>query len=163
MKVCTRCKVEKPLTDFYPVANGMKGVRPRCMQCTRELEREKYGADAEWRFKKLEAQADKLRNDPEFYKNHRHRCRKVHLRSAYGMTLDDFDELLESQGGGCAICGKAPVDGEPRTRMVVDHCHTSGKVRGILCDLCNTAIGKFHDDPLLLEKAADYVRKHDHT
>jgi hypothetical protein len=68
-----------------------------------------------------------------------------------------FDAIVSSQGGGCAICSIKPEDGKPKTRMVVDHCHKTNKVRGILCDLCNTAIGKFHDDVSKLAKAIKYL------
>ena len=65
--------------------------------------------------------------------------RKSHLKRKYGLTLEAFDELLASQGGGCAICGKPDADN-------VDHDHATGRVRGILCWNCNIAIGQFEDD-----------------
>jgi hypothetical protein len=69
-----------------------------------------------------------------------------------------FDAMVASQGGGCAICGVKAEAGVPKTRMVVDHCHKTNTVRGILCDLCNTAIGKFHDDISKLENAIRYLK-----
>lgn len=157
LKKCSTCKQELPFDCFYKIANGKDGLRPRCKECSAKIEREKYGANADFRWSKLSKQAQKLREDPEFLAKHRMRTRRWHLKTAYGLTLDEFDKMLESQGGGCAICGKKPEAGKPKTRMVVDHCHTTGKVRGILCDLCNTAIGKFQDSKELLLKAAKYL------
>lgn len=157
MKVCKHCKVSLPLSDFYPIGNGKNGVRPRCKECTKKLEREKYGDDAAFRWIKLSNQAKKLREDKEFLAKHRMRMRRWHLKKAYGLSLEEFDSILESQGGGCAICSVKEIEGETKTRMVVDHCHKTNKVRGILCDLCNTAIGKMHDDVNKLKKAIEYL------
>lgn len=57
----------------------------------------------------------------------------------------------------CDICGCSP---KVYKRHSIDHCHKSGKVRGLLCDFCNTAIGKFNDDPILMRKAIEYLEKH---
>lgn len=161
MKKCSTCKIEKPLTDFYPIANGVGGVRPRCKECTRVAEKKKYGENAEFRWSKLSKQAIKLQTDPEHKKKHMLSQRRWHLKKNYGLSLDGFNSILESQGGGCAICGTTSNQLESKTRMVVDHCHRTGKVRGILCDLCNTAIGKFHDRTDLLTAAINYIVQHE--
>ena len=158
MKKCTHCKKEKPLSEYYPVANGVRGVRPKCKECTRILEKKKYGENDEFRWSKLSKQAIKLRTDPEHKARHQESQRRWHLKSNYGLTTEAFDAMVTSQGGGCAICGIKPETGVPKTRMVVDHCHKTNTVRGILCDLCNTAIGKFHDDVLKLESAIRYLK-----
>lgn len=161
MKRCSSCKIEKPFSDFYPVANGVGGVRPKCKECSRIAEKKKYGENAEFRWSKLSKQAIKLQTDPEHKKKHMLSQRKWHLKKNYGMTIDDFSSMLASQGGGCAICGSKSGVFEPKTRMVVDHCHVTGKVRGILCDLCNTALGKFQDSAELLTSAIRYIHKHE--
>lgn len=78
------------------------------------------------------------------------------------MTLADYDELLQKQGGGCAIC-KTTV-GTRRNgkemRLAVDHCHTTNRVRGILCNSCNSGLGRFKDDPERLRQAAAYLEEH---
>ena len=159
MKKCTHCKIEKPLSDFYPVANGVKGVRPRCKECMTLLEREKYTSDEEFRNRKLNMQAIKMREDADFRARHRALNRKNHLKRAYGLTQESFDDMLHAQGGGCAICGAKQIAGEQGTRMVVDHCHLTNQIRGILCDLCNTALGKFEDNVGLLKNAINYLSK----
>lgn len=78
----------------------------------------------------------------------------------YGITVEEFDALLASQGGGCAICGRTDSgDGDSR-KMSVDHCHERGVVRGILCAQCNRGIGALGDDPDRLLAAAEYLLKH---
>ena len=81
--------------------------------------------------------------------------RKAALKRKYGISLQEYDELLRSQGGVCAICGG--TDGDKR--MAVDHDHASGKVRGILCQRCNRALGLFKDDKVKLRKAISYLSR----
>ena len=83
--------------------------------------------------------------------------RRKQIVRAYGITLEEYDEFLRKQGGGCAICGstKCPHG----YSMPVDHCHITGKVRGVLCDQCNKALGLLGDDVDLLMKAIRYLQK----
>lgn len=84
----------------------------------------------------------------------------------YGITPEEYRDILKSQGGGCAICGATESrDDSKRSkngkrRLHIDHCHQSGKVRGILCSCCNLGLGKFRDDPNMLERAAMFLRAH---
>ena len=80
------------------------------------------------------------------------RWRRV-LRS-YGLSMEQYEALLAKQGGVCAICAKPPA--EP---PVVDHCHGTGKVRGLLCRNCNSGLGLFGDDHGLLAAAIAYLKK----
>jgi hypothetical protein len=77
------------------------------------------------------------------------------IRRNYGITLAEYECLLKSQDGGCAICGKTPKD-EGR-RLAIDHCHRTGNVRGILCANCNQAIGLFNDSVTRIINASEYV------
>lgn len=79
--------------------------------------------------------------------------REYWLKHKYGLTLDDFDALAREQVGVCAICHRLPEDGP----LHVDHCHTSGDVRGLLCGRCNRAIGLLDEEPLRFESAAAYL------
>lgn len=78
--------------------------------------------------------------------------RRYRLRAKYGLTPTQYDELLRKQDGGCAICGRSEG-----VRLGVDHDHTDGSVRGILCQRCNTGIGCFEDSPDRLAKALTYL------
>lgn len=84
--------------------------------------------------------------------------RGVKLRLKYGMSLDDYQNMIDSQGGRCAICrGSKLVAG--RANLHVDHCHKSGKVRGILCHNCNAILGQMSDSVDGLMGLARYARK----
>lgn len=77
------------------------------------------------------------------------------LKYRFGITLDEYNAILVSQNGGCAICGQPPGV----KRLHVDHDHATGKVRGVLCGPCNHALGLMKDDPERLRKAATYIEQ----
>jgi len=79
--------------------------------------------------------------------------RKLRLVRVYNITEDDYANLYGDQSGKCAICENSNV------RLVIDHNHDTGKVRQLLCDNCNRGIGLLKDNPEILQKAADYLRK----
>lgn len=80
-------------------------------------------------------------------------ARAKNVRRKYGLTIQQAEEMWASP---CGICGFYEAE-----KMVIDHCHTTGVVRGTLCHPCNVSIGHFEDDPNLLEKAAQYLRRSD--
>lgn len=75
----------------------------------------------------------------------------------YGLAAEQFSELLDKQSRNCAICGRKNTQ---RKELCVDHCHASGRVRGLLCNNCNTGLGMFKDRPDLLIAAWNYLRKY---
>lgn len=77
------------------------------------------------------------------------------LHRKLGLTRDRYYAVLEAQNWSCAICGKVPST----TKLDVDHCHETGKFRGMLCKGCNTALGKFKDSPALLTRAIEYLER----
>jgi len=90
------------------------------------------------------------------------RVAAVRLLRKYGITQGDYNSILKAQGGVCAICSRPETSkfhGKVRA-LAVDHDHDTGKVRGLLCWACNGSIGKFGDDPQMLDKAAAYLREH---
>ena len=88
--------------------------------------------------------------------------REDRLRLLYGISLEEYADRVQRQGGTCAICKKAPnvrtIRGVVQPVFVVDHDHVTGRVRGLLCDRCNFTLGRFEDDPLRFEAAATYLR-----
>lgn len=79
------------------------------------------------------------------------------LRSKFGITLGDYESMITSQGGGCKVCGRTREEVHPTRRLVVDHCHRTEKVRGVLCIKCNSALGMAEDSPQRLRKLAEYL------
>lgn len=93
---------------------------------------------------------DRFKADPDYH-------RKRALERRYGITLEAFHQLIEAQGNACAIC-RDPMD--KIERKCVDHCHKTGKVRGVLCQGCNVAIAHLKDDPLIALRASEYLSRH---
>ena len=161
-KVCSKCGSRKPAHDFYR-AEGMRDGRrnecPRCMHLARhrhyEANREKYIRKAqEWKRKNPERYARSQRRRRERRDQARMRLeRDQYLQRTYGLTLLDFEFLVVSQKGECAICGKR--DGE---KLHVDHDHATGCIRGLLCGSCNRAMGLFHEDAARFKAAGEYLR-----
>lgn len=134
-KACTYCKRILPI-DRFSLQTGSDVVRrPGCKECAA---------------------------------NKRATYDERDLLKKYGITPDDYRAMLAKQNGRCAICltdnpfGRLDNNVRQRKRRTfsVDHCHTTGKVRGLLCARCNIAIGNFYDDPELMRAAADYVGGH---
>jgi len=83
--------------------------------------------------------------------------REYQLKAKYGITLEDYDAILEEQAGLCAICF-TPAEDERFGVLCVDHCHDTGRVRGLLCRCCNSGLGKLRDDPELCLQAYKYLK-----
>jgi hypothetical protein len=86
--------------------------------------------------------------------------RKKTYRKRYGLTHAEYEALVIEQGGVCASCGVTPPAFPDRKRLVVDHDHVTGDVRGLLCPGCNIGIGHLGDSPARLQKAAWYLLRH---
>ena len=142
VKVCNVCKIEKPLEEFTMRLRHERGKT--------------YGPFPMWACKKCVALRSRARyirtgGDPDGQ-------RRSHLKARFGLTEEDYAELLASQGGCCAICGHP--ESRSTKRLSVDHCHASGKVRSLLCANCNTGIGLLGDSSEVLRRAADYLDLH---
>lgn len=84
---------------------------------------------------------------------------KSFIKRRYGISYEQYEELLAEQDHKCAICkSKGPNNKRARVKFFVDHCHSTGKVRGLLCSKCNQAIGLMNDDISLLSSAIDYLK-----
>ena len=130
--ICKRCE------EITRPSRMSKGSPHLCKKC-------RTAATREW------AEAN-----PGEWERHR---RKSYLKRTYGITPEQADDLLAAQEGRCAICGAS--EGDSRGfRMHIDHCHTTGVVRGVLCNLCNAGLGNFRDDAELMQKAIAYLARH---
>jgi len=87
--------------------------------------------------------------------------REFHLKKKYGIGMQEYHAMHAAQGGRCAICAADKTGGRGGPSLFhVDHCHATGKVRGLLCNACNRMIGLGKDDPAVLRAGADYLTKH---
>ena len=84
------------------------------------------------------------------------KVRNTNLMWKYGITLEEWKKLFRMQDNKCAICKSSSTNGK---NWHTDHDHKTNKVRGILCNLCNLGLGKFKDDPLILENAIAYLNR----
>lgn len=129
-QVCSKCFQRKPFGEFDTNKSSRTGYRPDCKDC-----RKRYV-----RGKKVE--------DPDLY-------RRKHLKSIYGITLEEYYDILAAQGGGCAVCGK-PENNDGKS-LAVDHSHKTKIIRGLLCSWCNLRLISKHEDPEKLRNAATYL------
>jgi hypothetical protein len=165
-KNCVACGELKPLSEFYKAAGCVDGRRGDCRTCFQAAAKARKEANPELKQVARERTQRWRQENPERYAANLKRfkesggmkkaLRKWHLKTKYGLTPEQYDQMLESQGGGCAICGKPPGD----TALHVDHCHETGRVRGLLCFSCNAGLGQFKHDPDLLYSAMTYAGAH---
>ena len=116
-----------------------------CRACRREAWRRKYALDP----------TPFIHTVNLWQKTHRTTAerREFHLRGKYGITSIEYDQLRVIQNGACALCFRTD------RKLGVDHNHQTGKVRGLLCNSCNTALGAMNDDPDRLQNAIQYLKK----
>ena len=105
------------------------------------------------RYNKEQSLKKKIKSKKEYEKY----TRNYMLNKNYGITIEEYDLLLEQQDNKCAICGTNTPGG--KGRFHVDHDHTSGAIRGLLCSSCNIGLGHFKDDPEILILAAEYLSR----
>lgn len=128
-------------------------------------QRWRYANDPEYREKAKKASrehgrkyaAEKLAYNRMWNAENPHRKAENHLKNAYGLTRTQYEKMFSDQGRKCAVC-KTDNPKNTFNPWHVDHCHRTGKVRGILCNRCNTGLGFFADDIELLKLAIEYLK-----
>ncbi len=161
MKRCRKCGVVKALAEFYRMAGMHDGHRNECKVCNLAAQARKRHADPQpnrdrarrWQLENPEKVAAK---EAAYRASGRKQLanRKSHLKRQFGISLEDYDRMLKLQNGSRFLCARAP---RPGISLHVDHDHTTGRVRSLLCFSCNNALGDFEDDPVRLRAAARYV------
>jgi len=81
--------------------------------------------------------------------------RRCKLKKDYGITLEEYNNLLKKQNGVCAICGKPPK--KENTLLCIDHNHSTKEIRGLLCHNCNLVLGLVYDNKIILENIINYL------
>lgn len=135
---CPRCKRNRLLRFF-------SGTSVYCKPCAKSYNEERE-----------EANPDKFKKERhERYEKNKLRIRRSRLWRKFKITPEEYDELLKKQNGVCAICSGR----DEKKELAVDHDHTTGKIRGLLCSNCNPGIGFMKDSIELLEKAIAYLKE----
>lgn len=143
-KVCNKCGIPKPFDEFYKQKHGKFGLSGKCKSCCTEYFKNRYKNNPE-RVKEINENYHKRNPDAK---------RKTFIKYNYGITLDEYNDLLEKQNYSCGICGTSEI----KRNFDVDHSHENDKIRGLLCPKCNKGIGLFNDDIELLTKAINYLK-----
>lgn len=165
MKTCKSCKQNLPLHAFSKMAKARDGLQGKCKPCFSEYNKSIY-AEKKDEIKSRNATWQRENKEKRKACQSRHReklgrskIREKEVLRIYGLTSDALDGMKASQGGVCAICKKTTNWERKKGELVIDHDHKSGKVRGLLCHPCNTAIGMMADSPARLRAAAEYVER----
>lgn len=168
MKICRICSKIKSLNDFYKNHKSKDGLRSECKECRIKNAQIWYRANSEkaqdnsaaWR----ESNSERVRRMTKAYRDaNPDMIRGQHLKQYWPNlsaqeAFNKFNELKIQQNHCCAICGTNKPNGRTN-EFVVDHCHNTGKVRGLLCHPCNSGIGMFKDEVDILNKAILYLTK----
>lgn len=159
-KRCSGCGKTKTLGEFYRDSRKTTGRTSRCKTCMDEYARQPSSRE----------QQKRRRADPAFRTYHTVRARRgseetkkkkrdLELRYRYGLDGKTFDAILAKQKGECPVCGVRLTFGRGSTAAHVDHDHTTGRVRGLLCSNCNRGLGCFKDSPEALTRALQYLKE----
>jgi hypothetical protein len=147
-KTCSMEGILQPLDAFFSDKGRPDGKASQCKKC-------KMATTIKWR-----------ENNKAIYNSYAAKWRsrnpdKQHaadIKRLYGIPIEEYNRLLTEQACGCKICGKQHDPTAKRGRLYVDHDHTTGKIRGLLCGACNSALGYFEDKIEIMLKAIDYIK-----
>jgi hypothetical protein len=163
-KRCTICGKTKPIDQFHRKYKDPAKPDHRnshCIDCNKDYQKKYQARNAERLKQKRDARvwteeeiAAKREYNRQRYHNDKDVYRKSRLPRLYGLTTDEYYDLLAFQSGVCMVCSKKCKSGRA---LAVDHDHKTGKIRGLLCASCNQGIGHLKDDPELCALAADYL------
>lgn len=185
MKECGHCSEKKPFVDFYKDKRTSDGLRSWCRACCSESSA-KYNSDDRFRLKRIEKKREyktifyakqenrdaKNRQQNERYnqdlevrakvkennrlwrqKNAR-RLKDTRLRATFGISIEQYETMRLEQGGVCKICSRVPG----KKGLAVDHCHATGRIRGLLCSSCNTSLGLMRENRTAIESMVRYLQ-----
>lgn len=153
-KFCFRCEQEFSLESFYKRTDATDGRQSHCKKCDDKRKLDFINTNPE--YKKQRAEICKRWRD-----SHKDpvKAKWNHLLKTYGLTEQDYNDLLTKQNSRCAICGALESGTSFYSQLVVDHDHKSNKVRGLLCHACNVLLGKAKDNLDILQSAITYLKK----
>lgn len=147
---CTKCKKEQTDDCFYKDKTKKSGIHIVCKSCQKRNKQEFIIKNPDCLIKRRLISKQWRDKNPERSK---YLITKATLLSKYGISLEDYNLLLEKQNNCCAVCKDIPT----KQKLHVDHNHSTGKIRGLLCQACNVSIGKMKESPALLRALAEYI------
>lgn len=153
-KKCPACLIVKSLDEYYNYVAAKDGKQGTCKSCQRIKTNKRRAANPS---KHRELTKRWRINNPDDSKAIN---RRSTLKRLYGITPEIVDDMLLSQSNRCAIC-KSEHPGS-KGSWHIDHDHSSGKVRGLLCHYCNIGLGHFKDSQSILKSALSYLKKHNY-
>ncbi len=165
MKICLQCKLNLEEKEFSKASRTKDGLRWTCKKCCKnKMDQYRSNPDVVKRERARNNQYNK--NNPDVIKrakkkwenNNPEGFKRYNLLCKYGLTLEKYNEILASQNECCAICKEH--QSKQKKSLYVDHCHVSGKIRGLLCYQCNIVLGHFRDSPIILQFCMDYLKHH---
>lgn len=146
MKKCRDCQIEKEDNCFIRNKAFSNGYDTLCVVCNRKRVKA-------WRLANPEKRAIQIAKEGK-----KDYSRSKHYRANYGITLTTYNEMFAAQQGCCYICGDH--QSQVKKRLSVDHNHTTGQIRKLLCQHCNTLLGMAKEDTGILENAAKYLHEY---
>lgn len=152
-RICKRCEIGRPIVDFHVAKGCHDDRRPVCKFCIRKYQKKRYPTVAKVRCAKQR----------EYNARNPLANRRGNLMKSYGITLEQYNIMFESQGGVCLICGCPEIikrKGKIKN-LAVDHNHITGKVRGLLCQKCNQALGLLNENPVVIKSLLEYITNND--
>lgn len=160
-KRCGSCKFRKPFSEFGKNSHNKDGLRCYCKECRKAYNRAHRIEKAEYNKKYRQINKVKLIKQQKEYRQTEEgklACCRRDLKKSFGITLEEFDRMVEKQNGICAICGNININGQ---RLCVDHNHKTGDIRKLLCHHCNRLLGCAKENVTILQSAINYL--HDHS
>jgi len=158
-KVCSKCRLLKPIDKFYKSKTSKDGFMSQCICCIRKSHKVYYDKCNKKNFNYQKTRYKRYKE------NHAKRDRKTqlrgHLRRKYSITLEDYNSMVEEQNGLCAICGRTNSKKGVFERLAVDHNHISGQIRGLLCNRCNVILGLGDEDINTFKNIISYIIERD--
>lgn len=150
LKHCNKCDSTKGLDDFHNDKDKKDGLSTTCKPCKIDTSIKHY----------LKDPAKVIKRVSTYYENDKQTAKdtswKSSLKIKYNLTIDQWNEMFNSQGGKCKIC--SIHQSKLNRRLAVDHCRSTSKVRGLLCDTCNRGIGFLKESQEILEAAIKYLK-----
>jgi predicted transcriptional regulator len=161
MKTCTKCGIEKPKSGFNKNKSAKDGLAYWCKLCSKEYNKTPKGKESKRKYRVTPKSKEIIRRYQNSPKG-KEASRNKRLKYYFGITLEQYKTMLESQGGCCAICGtNKPGSNGGSYGFHVDHIKGTQIIRGLLCSKCNTGLGFLNHDINILIRAIKYLRPKD--